>query len=97
MRNESDIGKYNEAGLPGITGGFLGANINGGTEFNAGAFYNTGATTHVRSGTNNYFNEIKFDAARANVTYGRSSTVMPSSADLSMGIYLGRLAEVYTA
>ena len=76
------FGSSQGGGLPNITGGFLGANINSGTEFNAGAFYNTGATTHVRSGTNNNFNEIKFNASRSSSIYGAATEVRPANSTI---------------
>lgn len=35
-----------------------------------------------------------FDASRCNAEYGAQPTVMPASADMVYGIYLGRAAEI---
>ena len=36
--------------------------------------------------------EISFIASRSNAEYGAQSTVTPASADMTMGLYLGRTA-----
>ena len=45
-------------------------------------------------GTNQGWSQMEFDASLSNSEYGSSSTVMPASADMPVGIYLGRPAEV---
>lgn len=37
---------------------------------------------------------IVFSASKSNEHYGASDTIMPASADMTMGLYLGRPAEV---
>ena len=94
MRNAGGAGRYNAAGLPGIEGS-VGAWIRM-TE-GTGAFY-TPTEQAGNIGNEEFvtltYNAPKttFDASRCNEQYGSSDTVMPASADLSMGLYLGSLA-----
>jgi len=37
---------------------------------------------------------LEFSAARSSPVYGRAATVMPESAEVTVGIYLGRASEV---
>jgi len=48
---------------------------------------NEGNVTLTYNGPKSYF-----DASRCTPIYGANSTVMPESADIAVGIYLGRTA-----
>ena len=91
MRNGETAGKFNTAGLPGITGS-VGAWIR--MTKGTGAFY----TPTARAANVSYedfvtvednADQTSFDASRCNAEYGAQPTVMPASADMVYGIYLG--------
>ena len=88
-------GKYNEPGVPDITGG---VHTGGGSnEDFTGAFYRQDisliAGQHPTSAPINSSN-FHFAASRVSHIYGASDTVMPASFDASVGLYLGRSAKV---
>ena len=83
-------GKYNEPGVPDITGG---VHTGGGSnEDFTGAFYRQDisliAGQHPTSAPINSSN-FRFAASRISHIYGASDTVMPPSANLSVALYLG--------
>lgn len=63
------------AGLPNITGGFIGDNEMAGTTF--GAFYNGGTVTGAGAQNDTPASRIRFDASRSISIYGSSNTVQP--------------------
>ena len=90
LRNAGTSGKYNAAGLPDISG-----ELYGGTIFDvaSGALRPAHSNEHGRdtggiSGNDGFV----FRASLSNPTYGAQSTVMPESADILCGLYLGRPA-----
>ena len=101
------MGRYNDAGAPEIAGGFwnLASYDIGGSAYAMGsadgAFYTiyknaSDAVIYVKADTthNTSGDGIGFMASRYASTYGASDTIMPASADLLFGLYLGRSAEI---
>jgi len=98
LRGGGTAGKYNQAGLPNLEGSFIVGWINAfiPTWGHDGCFYaskyqaaqanQTGATTVENTFT------LGLRASNANAIYGASSTVMPTSANMAISIYLGRTA-----
>ena len=94
MRNGDD-GKYNTPGLPGIAGTFTGGSPEDGDHASSGAFQPTGQAGHAGlQGGNTARGVISFLPSLSSPIYAASNTVMPASADMPVGIYLGRSAEV---
>ena len=95
MRNGDTLGKFNAAGLPDLEGKMYAGTYNDYTT--SGAFYTSGLPhlIHTLSGGSIFGGEyFYFEASRYNAIFGSCNTVMPASADISSGIYLGRPAEV---
>ena len=105
LRNGGTIGRYNDAGAPEIAGGFWNlASYDVGGSAHAmgsadGAFYTiykkaSDAVIYVKADTthNTSGDGIGFMATRYASTYGASDTIMPASADIVVGIYLGCVA-----
>lgn len=102
MRNAGTPGQYNSPGLPGIIGNFTdlavgadGLNTMGSAN---GAFRvpaNVGLSLQkatARSILSETGDGIAFDASWSSSVYSGSDTVMPASADMTVGLYLGRTA-----
>ena len=99
-------GKYNAPGMPEISGDFWdlasGAdNIVSGLMGNASGAFRTGTQNHggvqqasTRNTTSATNDGISFLASRSNRIYGASATVMPSSANLPVALYLGGPAQI---
>ncbi len=92
---QTGAGKYNEPGVPDITGG---VHTGGGSnEDFTGAFYRQDisliAGQHPTSAPINSSN-FHFAASRVSHIYGASDTVMPASFDVPVALYLGRPAEI---
>ena len=93
-------GKCNAPGLPEMLGSFSLVWSNNWTfpsNGAAGCFYLSDvqpASTPPYNGSAGYnlASNVRIQASRSSSVYGASSTVMPASADVSMGLYLGRLA-----
>ena len=98
LRNGVSVGHYNVPGLPDAQGYIRPIADQGKTEepiTNAsGAFgvqsYVEGGGGFMSGGTCRA-TRISMSLANSNVVYGASSTVMPASADILVGLYLGRL------
>lgn len=78
IQGSTTAGTYVNAGLPNITGYISGVKAAGYGGENGGALYKTG-DLYDGNVLNNaaQFNSLYFDASRANVTYGASTTVQP--------------------
>lgn len=103
LRNAGSVGKYNAPGMPGLTGKIqrpaqLADDFNFGGEWLETS--ESGALTSTQHTINQSINSapwaggsclgsIILDASRSNSEYGASDTVMPASADITLGIYLG--------
>ena len=91
MRNLGTVGRYNKPGVPNIFGELN--NTAYVTENNAtGAFESIGVIgVGLVSGTYLFGSwHVGINAQNCNSVYGASDTVMPSSVDICIGIYLGR-------
>ena len=82
----ADAGGYNEPGLPNIVGGF--ARVFGSGDM-YGAFLNTGGLSGLAGSSSTTF-RLEFNASKSNPLYGSSATVMPSSVNVPIILYLGR-------
>lgn len=97
MRNGGTPGHYNAPGLPGATG-FVGWASWHAFNFAQGVFSGVAATAEQSIASDLLIQELliyraaKFDLSSSNAIFGNSDTVMPSSADLAVGLYLGRTA-----
>ena len=67
-------GETVEAGLPNITGKFVGGNQNGNV---SGAFVRDGNSNSSQQGTDYKEAQMSFDASNSNQIYGNSDTVQP--------------------
>ena len=89
---EKQCWEYNAAGLPNVTGRASGFQMTA----------TAGALSFVAGGNNLVYNiesvvamyNLSVDASRSNPIYGLSDTVMPSSANLPVALYLGQPAEI---
>ena len=97
LRNGGTPGHYNAPGLPGATG-FVGWASWHAFNFAQGVFSGVAATAEQSIASDLLIQELliyraaKFDLSSSNAIFGNSDTVMPSSADLAVGLYLGRTA-----
>ena len=87
--NADNVGKFNEAGLPNITGtakamGYAGRN-------DSGALYTTGASNEKFAGgaDGRAAEIINLDASRSNTIYGKSNTVQPPSVNQIVYMVVG--------
>lgn len=95
MRNGGNVGQYNAAGMPGITGKFFTTELGGAIPITSGALYSEIVYNSYRStGNNGESYRIVIDANRSNSEYGAQSTVTPASTDMNLGVYLGLAAKV---
>ena len=100
LRNGGTNGKCNAPGLPEMLGSFSLVWSNNWTfpsNGAAGCFYLSDvqpASAPPYNGSDGYnlASNVRIQASRSSSVYGASSTVMPASADVSMGLYLGRPA-----
>lgn len=86
-------GRYNAAGLPDLSGQMDGGGYYDGAE-GVGALYPSDARPeYIMSSTSGFSMlncKINFLASKSSLEYGAQPTVMPASADMVMGLYLGR-------
>jgi hypothetical protein len=85
-----EAGGYNAPGLPEIAGAFRQLSYSGFTA--SGSFYDAGngTTTNIGGAGGYTLTTFGFKASRSNATYGTSATVMPSSINIPVILYLGR-------
>ena len=90
LGQSENAGGYNAPGLPEIAGTFRQLSYSGFTT--SGCFYNAnnGTTTNIGGGGSYILTTFGFKASRSNATYGTSATVMPSSINIPVILYLGR-------
>ena len=100
-----DGGKYNAPGLPNVVGSVkLQPDDNAFSQGKVTALPLTSGALDATWGGYGHTSDIGFfpynisgisvDASKASSVYGSSDTVMPASADMAVGLYLGRPAEV---
>ena len=70
------VGDLVEAGLPNITGKFIGGNANGTI---SGAFKLDGSSVGSQEGSKYHESQMSFDASRSSPVYGNSTTVQPQT------------------
>ena len=93
------MGRYNAPGMPDATGFFGWASWHA-FNFAQGVFSGLEATAERSIVSNDVSEEAlvyraaHFALSNGNTLYGASSTVMPASADITVGLYLGRAAEI---
>ena len=91
------MGRYNAPGLPDATG-FLGWASWHAFNFAQGVFSGETATANRSIASNDIvedplvYRAAHFALSNGNTLYGASSTVMPASADVVAGLYLGSTA-----
>ena len=94
MRNGDNVGAYNAPGIPDFTGGMGDVHV-GAVPSASGAcrWSKTGSCQElsINTGIWNYGN-FSVTGSLSHPVYGASSSVMPASADVFMGLYLGRPA-----
>ena len=97
LRNRGTNGQYNAPGLPVMLGSFSLVWSNNWTfpsNGAAGCFYLSdvqpaSAPPYNGSAGYNLASNVRIQASRSSSVYGSSSTVMPASADMNVGLYLG--------
>ena len=95
LRNAGSAGKYNDPGLPNVTGKLQGGDTSGVTiwahRLDHGALSSVLNTKSYASpaGQAQEYYDIEIDASLSNNIFGASDTVMPKSADVIIAIYLG--------
>ena len=96
LRNGGTAGKYNAAGLPDFIGSFSIRPSSNGNESPTGAVWSKYGTTMQRTGIDTSATLEQFvytvQPSRYSSIYAASNTVMPASADVVIGLYLGRTA-----
>ena len=98
LRNAGTQGQFNAPGLPQMSGELF--DVYGGEQMSiktpTGVFENSNAYTvgskGASSGTTLSGMNVRLYASLASPCYGASDTVMPESADMTVGLYLGRTA-----
>lgn len=98
MRNAGILGKYNEPGIPDLTGNTDVGGFSNRIAQPSGVFQTTvlAEKTYFTIQPSETFNlEVEnFLASRSSSVFGASDTVMPASGDILFGLYLGCPAEV---
>lgn len=98
LRNAGTPGRYNSAGLPGIEGISNVVSFWDNRTIQSGCFSDmpTWTSTFQPIELQMYYSAkgIVFNASKSNEHYGASDTVMPASADLSIGLYLGITSKI---
>lgn len=103
MRNggDSDIGAYTEAGIPDLEGNvgmlrFISTGSPAGTGVFSTQYRGEGDTYLAEANTSvkAYGERIHFLASDSNDTYGRFNSVIPESAILIYGVYLGITSKI---
>ena len=96
LRNAGTAGRYNAAGLPDFIGSFSIRPSSNGNESSTGAVWSKYGTTMQRTGIDTSATLEQFvytvQPSRYSSIYAASNTVMPASADVVIGLYLGRTA-----
>ena len=88
LGSEEEAGIFNQPGLPNITGGWTG-------DFSSGHYgaFSSSQMSSFGIGNGSYGKmKTTMDASRCSPIYGRATTVMPSSINQPIILYLGRPA-----
>ena len=82
-------GAHHDAGLPDVAGAFYSVHSANGSQYTSGAFTQSQGGAYFAGGNSHAEFGITFRASNSNKTYGASPTVMPTSVDLPVMMYLG--------
>ena len=82
-------GAHHDAGLPDVAGAFYSVHSANGSQYTSGAFAQSQGGAYFAGGNSHAEFGITFRASNSNKTYGASPTVMPTSVDLPICLYLG--------
>ena len=85
-------GAHHDAGLPDVAGAFYSVHSANGSQYTSGAFAQSQGGAYFAGGNSHAEFGITFRASNSNKTYGASPTVMPTSVDLPICLYLGNSA-----
>ena len=85
-------GAHHDAGLPDVAGAFYSVHSANGSQYTSGAFTQSQGGAYFAGGNSHAEFGITFRASNSNKTYGASPTVMPTSVDLPICLYLGNSA-----
>ena len=85
-------GAHHDAGLPDVAGAFYSVHSANGSQYTSGAFTQSKGGAYFAGGNSHAEFGITFRASNSNKTYGASPTVMPTSVDLPICLYLGNSA-----
>ena len=85
-------GAHHDAGLPDVAGAFYSVHSANGSQYTSGAFTQSQGGAYFAGGNSHAEFGITFRASNSNKTYGASPTVMPTSVDLPICLYLGNPA-----
>ena len=85
-------GAHHDAGLPDVAGAFYSVHSANGSQYTSGAFTQSQGGAYFAGGDSHAEFGITFRASNSNKTYGASPTVMPTSVDLPICLYLGNSA-----
>lgn len=92
MRGGGTAGQYNKPGIPDVTGGWASLSYEGQGSYGAVGFEDTVNSSSMAGSQVIKVRTFTFAASRSSTQYGGQSTVMPSSVDVVVGLYLGRTA-----
>ena len=95
------VGKYVEAGLPNITGGFglrtsLGVSDMESRQSGAFSYELLGDGSSTQSSGSDFGGKIVFDASDSNAIYGNSTTVQPPATQMYLYFYVGQFSQSAT-
>ena len=85
-------GAHHDAGLPDVAGAFYSVHSANGSQYTSGAFTQSQGGAYFAGGNSHAEFGITFRASNSNKTYGASPTVMPTSVELPICLYLGNSA-----
>ena len=98
MRNGVSVGRYNVPGLPDVVAGWSNMQVYRDQEAIigfSGALNGHPVPEALVLGSIHYgWDGVDFYASRSNPEYGAQVTVTPASADMAVGIYLGKTAQI---
>ena len=94
LRGGGTAGRYNVSGIPDVTGGWASLSYEGQGTYGAFSHEDTVNSSSAPGGQVIKVRTFAFAASRSSAQYGAQSTVMPASADMPIGLYLGRPAEI---
>ena len=85
-------GQYNKPGMPDVTGGWASLSYQGQGTYGAITLTDTVDSSSMAGNQVIKVRSFSFAASLSSTQYGAQSSVMPASADMTVGLYLGRTA-----